>query len=281
MKAIALPLAALLTIAATAQDLPQPSPLGKVEQVVGLTNVSVTYSRPSAKGRTIFGELVPMDAVWRTGANKATLFTTDGTIMIDGQKLEKGEYSLFTIPHKETWEIIFNKNMELWGEDDRKEEEDVLRVKAPTAKCNDTETFTIEIADVKDDKASLVLRWANTEVRLPIEAPATEQGIANIQKALAEPDVKSGGYNGAARFALDRNVMTKEALEWATKSVAMEKKFYNVHTLARAQAANGMNKEATATAEESMKLAQEAKNEAYVKMNRELMEKTMSGQGGK
>lgn len=270
-------MAALLTISATAQDLPQASPLGKVEQVVGLTNISVTYSRPSAKGRKVFGELVPFDAVWRTGANKATLFTTDGTIMIDGQKLEKGEYSLFTVPHQEAWEIIFNKNTELWGEGDRKEEEDVLRVKAPSVKSNDTETFTVEFADVKDDKANLVLRWANTEVRLPMDAPATEQGIANIKKALSEPDVKSGGYNGAARFALDRNVMTKEALEWATKSVSMEKKYYNVHTLARAQAANGMNKEAVATAEESMKLAQEAKNEAYVKMNRDLMENTMKG----
>ena len=277
MKAIALSMAALLTISATAQDLPQASPLGKVEQVVGLTNISVTYSRPSAKGRKVFGELVPFDAVWRTGANKATLFTTDGTIMIDGQKLEKGEYSLFTVPHQEAWEIIFNKNTELWGEGDRKEEEDVLRVKAPSVKSNDTETFTVEFADVKDDKANLVLRWANTEVRLPMDAPATEQGIANIKKALSEPDVKSGGYNGAARFALDRNVMTKEALEWATKSVSMEKKYYNVHTLARPQAANGMNKEAVATAEESMKLAQEAKNEAYVKMNRDLMENTMKG----
>lgn len=277
MKAITLPLAALLTISLSAQDLPQPSPLGKVEQVVGLTNVTVTYSRPSAKGRVIFGELVPFDAVWRTGANKATLFTTDGTVVIGGEKLEAGNYSMFTVPHNEVWEVIFNKNTELWGEGDRKEEEDVLRVKAPSMKCNDTETFTIEFGDVKDDKANLVLRWANNELRVPMEAPATEQGIANIKEALSKPDVKFGGYNGAARFALDRNVMTKEALEWAEKSVSMEKKFYNTYTLARAQAANGMNKEAMATAEESMKLAQEEKNEAYVKMNRELMEKAMKG----
>lgn len=277
MKAFALPLAALLTIAATAQDLPQASPLGKVEQVVGLTNVSVTYSRPSVKGRKIFGELVPFDAVWRTGANKATLFTTDGTIVIDGQKLEAGKYSLFTVPHQEAWEVIFNKNTELWGEGDRKEEEDVLRVKAPSSKCNDTESFTIEIADVKDDKASLVLRWANTEVRVPMDAPSTEQGIANIKKALSGSNIEAGAYNGAARFALDRNVMTKEALEWATKGVSMDKKYYTVYTLARAQAANGMVKEATVTAGESMKMAQEAKNEAYVKMNRELIESAAKG----
>lgn len=277
MKSFALPLAALLTIAATAQDLPQASPLGKVEQVVGLTNVSVTYSRPSAKGRKIFGELVPFDAVWRTGANKATLFTTDGTLLIDGQKLEAGKYSMFTIPHPDSWEIIFNKNTELWGEGDRKEAEDVLRVKAQSGKCNETESFTIEFADLKEDKASLVLRWATTEVRLPLDAPATEQGILNIKKALSGADVKAGGYNGAARFALDRNVMTKEALEWSTKSVSMDKKYYTLYTLARAQAANGMFKEATVTAGESMKMAQEAKDEAYVKMNRELIERAATG----
>ena len=162
MKAIVLSLAALVSLAVQAQELPQPSPLGKVDQVVGLTNIHVEYSRPSAKGRTIFGELVPYGEVWRTGANKATLFTTDGTVLVAGEKVEAGNYSLFTIPYDGTWVIILNKNTELWGEGDRKEEEDVLTVKAEAMKCEDTETFTIEFADVKDDKANLVLRWANT-----------------------------------------------------------------------------------------------------------------------
>jgi hypothetical protein len=269
MKTLFLTIAALCTVALQAQDLPQPSPKGEVEQVVGLTNIEVEYSRPSAKGRTIFGELVPYGKVWRTGANKATKFETDGTVLFAGEKVAAGEYSLFTIPSEGAWVIILNKNTELWGEGDRKEEEDVLQVKVEAMKCEDTETFTIEFADVKDDKANLVLRWANTKVNVPLEADATEQGIANIKEALSKPDVKSGGYNGAARFSLDRNVMTKEALEWATKSVAMDKKYWNLHTLARAQAANGMTKEAIATANESMKLAQEAGAESYVKMNRD------------
>ncbi|MEZ4738923.1 MAG: DUF2911 domain-containing protein [Flavobacteriales bacterium] len=272
MKAIVLSMAALLSFAVQAQELPQPSPLGKVDQIVGLTNIHVEYSRPSAKGRMIFGELVPYGQVWRTGANKATLFTTDGTVLVAGEKVEAGKYSLFTIPQEGAWVIILNKNTELWGEGDRKEEEDVLKVKVEAMKCEDTETFTIEFANVKDDKADLVLRWANTKVKVPLEADATEQGITNIKEALAKPDVKAGGYNGAARFALDRNVMTKEALEWAQKSVKMDQKYWNTHTLARAQAANGMMKEAVNTANESMKLAQEAKAESYVKMNRERIE---------
>ena len=121
------------------------------------------------------------------------------------------------------------------------------------------------------------MRWEKTKLVIPIETDATEQGIANIKEALAKPDAKAGAFGGSARFALDRNVMTKEALEWATKSVEMDKKFWTLHTLARAQAANGMTKEAIATAEESMKLAQEAKNEAYVKMNRERIEEWMKG----
>ncbi len=277
MKALVLPLVALFSLAATAQDLPQPSPLGKVEQVVGLTNISVEYSRPSAKGRVIFGELVPMGQVWRTGANQATVITVGSPILFEGQELAAGKYSLFTEPGDGAWAIILNKNLELWGEQDRKEEEDVLRVKAQAGKCETTETFTIEFADVVDDKANLVLRWANTQVKISIEANATQQGIANIKEALDKPDVKFGGYNGSARFCLDRNVMTKEALEWAEKSVSMERKFWNLHTLARAQAANGKMKDAIATAEESMKLAQTEKNEAYVKMNREKIEEWAKG----
>ncbi|MCB0768996.1 MAG: DUF2911 domain-containing protein [Flavobacteriales bacterium] len=269
MKTLFLSFAALCSVALQAQELPQPSPKGKVGQVVGLTDIEVEYSRPSVKGRTIFGELVPYGKVWRTGANKATIFETDGPVIFAGEKVEAGAYSLFTIPNEGAWVIILNKNTELWGEGDRKEEEDVLQVKVESMKCESTETFTVEFADVKDDKANMVLRWANTMVNIPLEADATEQGIANIKEALAKPDVKAGGYNGAARFSLDRNVMTKEALEWATKSVSMDKKYWNLHTLARAQAANGLTKEAIATANESMKMAQEADAGSYVTMNRD------------
>lgn len=261
-------LAMLLTTASSfAQQLPMPSPPGKVEQTVGLTKVTIDYNRPSARERVVFGELVPFDAVWRTGANKCTTIEVDGPVSVEGKPLAAGKYSLFTIPGKTEWEIILNKNTELWGEGDRKEEEDVLRVKVPAAQCDPVETFTIGFDRVKDDQASVQLRWERTLVSFSIHADATERALANIREALAKPDADYRAYTSSARFCLDRGLQLEEALVWAQKSVDLDKRFWNLHNLALAQAANGRFKEAIATAEESKRMAQEAKYDAYVKMN--------------
>ena len=269
--------ALLVATAFHAQDLPQPSPKGKVQQVVGLTNVEVEYSRPSIKGRVIFGDLVPFDKLWRTGANLNTTIEFSAPVKFGDVDVKAGKYSLFTVPGKEVWVVHLNSNTELWGEDEFKAEENVATIKVKAEAADLTETLTIDIANVVNDRAELELRWEKTKVLIPIQADATEQALANIREAMAKGDMKAGGYGGSARFCLDRNVMTKEALTWAQKSVEMDKKFWHVHTLARAQAANGMTKEAIATANESMTMAQEAKNEAYVKMNRDLIESLSKG----
>jgi len=277
MKAIFFAAAAVCAVAVSAQELPQASPLGEVEQLVGLTKVEVEYSRPSAKGRVIFGDLVPYDKLWRTGANLNTTIEFSEPVKFGDVDVKPGKYSLFTVPGKETWVVHLNSNVELWGEDEFKAEQNVASVKVKPLTCEHTETLTIDLGNYQNDNADLEIRWEKTRVVIPIVTDATEKAIANIKEAMAKGDMKAGGYGGSARFCLDRNVMTKEALEWAEKCVSMDKKFWHMHTLARAQAANGMTKEAIATAEESMKMAQEAKNEAYVKMNRELIASAMKG----
>lgn len=273
MKNILLASLFLTASVAVAQDLPQPSPKGHVEQIVGLTKVSIDYSRPSAKGRKIFGDLVPFDKVWRTGANLCTIIETDGPVQIEGSTLPAGKYSLFTIPREGAWVVIFNKDTELWGEGDRKDSLDVLQVKVAAGKSGDfTETFTIGFDAVSDDKARIDLRWENTVVGISIYADASEKALANIKEALAKPDADFRAYASSARFCVDRKIMAPEALQWAKKSVSMDKKFWNVYTLALAQAQNGNYTDAIAAAEESMKLAQEAKYDAYVKMNKERIE---------
>jgi len=268
MNRFLLPVAAMaISFSAIAQDLPKASPLGEVEQVIGLTTVDIEYSRPSVRDRQIFGDLVPFDQVWRLGANKNTTIELSGPVEIEGQKLPKGKYSMFAIPHEGAWELIFNKNADLWSESDRKEEEDVLRVKVKSEPSEFTETLLISFDEVKDDKARLDIRWEKTRVSARIVADATEQAMENIKKAMAEKEVKAGTYASSARFAIDRGMMTKEALGWAQKAVDLDPKFYYLHTLALAQAANGQMKEAIATAEKSMAAAREAKSEAYVKMN--------------
>lgn len=268
MKRIFLPVAAAaLSFSAVAQDLPKASPAGEVEQVVGLTKVEVDYSRPSVHDRKIFGDLLPYGKLWRLGANANTTIELDGPVTVNGEKLEKGKYSMFAIPGADEWTVIFNKNTALWGEGDHKDAEDVLRVKVKPVASEFTETLNISFDDVNNDKARMDIRWEKTRVSLTIAADATEQAMANIKKAMDAGDMKAGGYASSARFLLDRNTMPKEALEWAQKAADMDPKFYILHTLALAQAANGLKKEAVATAEKSMAAAKEAGNDAYVKMN--------------
>lgn len=258
-----------------AQQLPQPSPKGEVEQLVGLTSVEVEYSRPSARGRKVFGDLVAYGSVWRTGANLNTIIEFEGPVVLEGQPVAAGKYSLFTIPNEGAWTVILNKNIELWGEGDRKPEEDVLQVKVPVAKCDFTETFTIGFADVKDDKAFLELRWENTLVRVKLEADATEQALANIKEAMAQPEIKPGTYHRCARYCVDKGVMLPEALEWAQKAASTDRKYWTLHTLALCQAANGKYKDAVATANQSMELAQKEGDKSYVKMNKERIDEWM------
>lgn len=260
-------------ILASAQKLPQPSPSAKVEQVIGLTTFKVEYSRPSARGRAIFGELVPYGKVWRTGANKCTTIEFDTPVSFDGQFVKPGKYSLFTIPEQEAWVVILNSNTELWGAGDRKEEEDVLKVKAKVRPAPDmVETFTIGFSLGKRDSGSLDLMWEKYWVQVPIEADCTKEALKNIDEALAKKDAGYGAYNSSARFCLDRGVRQREALGWAERSVSMEKKYWNLHTLALAQAANGLYKEAIGSATESMKLAEKEEDGGYVQLNREKIE---------
>lgn len=273
--------AAAIAVTATlsAQDLPQQSPKGEVEQIVGLTKIEVEYSRPSARGRKVFGELVPFDKVWRTGANMSTSIELDGAVMVEGQLLKPGKYSLLTIPGKETWQVIFNSNPELRGEGERKPEEDVLTVKVKALVVKEpVETFTIGFSNVKDDKANLDLSWENTRISIELFADATEQALANITKAMADGDkVNFGTYHSSARFLLDRKMKPEQALEWAEKSVKLESRFWNVYTLALAYEANGKTKEAIMQAETTRKLATEAKSDAYVRMAEEKIKELSRG----
>ena len=272
MKHSLLFLALFFSAVVSAQDLPQPSPPGEVHQVVGLTQVHVTYARPSVKGRKIFGDLVPFGKVWRTGANRCTIIAIDGDVQVQGSTLPAGKYSIFTTPGKEAWLVHFNRNIDLWGEEDRKPEEDVLVVKAAPVSSEFTETFTIGFGDLARDAATLDLRWENTRVALTISADATKQALMNIERALADPAADFRAYHSSARFMVDRGLDAAKALKYAQTSVDKEMKFWNMHTLALALAQNGQYTKAIETAEKSLSLAQAAQYDAYVSMNKQRIE---------
>ena len=174
MKYRQISLIALLTLCTFVGDTfgqnekPAPSPTATFSQKVGLTDVSIIYSRPSKKGRTIIGDLVPYGKVWRTGANATTKFTFSDDVKIGGKDLPAGTYSLFTIPGENEWTIIFNKDIK-GGAGSYKESEDALRVKTKSIKIAETvETFQINIEDNKPNSAIIELLWESTLVQIPL-----------------------------------------------------------------------------------------------------------------
>ena len=149
-------------------ETPQPSPLSTVSQKVGLADVTVTYSRPSMRGRAIMGELVPYDQLWRTGANQATNVSFSKEMSVAGQKVSAGEYALLTIPGKQEWTVILNKNTE-GGTADYQEKEDALRAQVPATVTDATyETFTIGLGDLTETGATMDIAWENTHVAIPL-----------------------------------------------------------------------------------------------------------------
>ncbi len=256
----------VFTLQSTAQDLnlPQPSPWAQVSQKFGMAKATITYSRPGVKGRKIFGNVVPYGEIWRTGANQCVLLQLEGNdIMINNVKINAGTYSLFTIPGENEWTIIINKNTELWGTGGYKQEEDVMRFTVKPSVNTMTESFTIDFANVKDKSTTVQLYWETTKVSFDITNDYINEGMKQIEEAIAAAENTMGLYNDAAEYYLDNNLDSKLALEWAKKSAAQKEKYWNLYTLARAYAANGMKKEAIETANKSLTLANEAKNTGF------------------
>lgn len=250
-----------------AQELPQPSPLAKVSQRVGLTDINLEYSRPSAKGRVIFGDLVPFGEVYRTGANASTKISFSTDVVFGGRMVPAGQYALYTIPGKTEWTIILHKNTTYWGVGDYKEEEDLLRLTVKTKVVPMTETFTIEFNNFRDEMADLTIRWEKTSMSVTINCNSVEQSKTNIISKLSEIENAYSVYNKAARYYVDSELDVKQALIWAKKSTSIEEKFWNVYTLSLAYAANGDYKNAIVSAEKSKALAMEVDYQQYVNMN--------------
>jgi tetratricopeptide (TPR) repeat protein len=261
------------TFFAFAQDLPQASPISKVEQRVGLTDITIKYSRPSVRGRKIWGDIVPYKAVWRAGANACTVISFSDNVSINSQTIPAGEYSFFLIPTEADWTVILNKNTKLWGSDGYKPEEDMIRFTVkPDMNNTFTETMLFAFDNIKIDAADVNLMWEKMKLTFRINVDTETKAIANIRKAVGEAENTYRTYNASATYLLDANKEPLQALDWAKKSVGMQEKFWNVYTLSRAYAANNMYKEAISAAEKSLKLSQEAKQEAYVKMNQKNIE---------
>ena len=267
--------AGLISGAASAQiEVPQPSPSTTIEQEVGLTNVTLKYSRPGMKGRTIFGDLVPYGEKWRTGANNNTTISFDTKVTIDGKDLEPGTYAIYTVPGENKWDVMFYKDSNNWGLPQPWDESKV----ALTATANvqempmAMETFTILIDELKSDSAALNFIWENTVAILPFEVPTSDRAMASIDRVMNGPT--AADYYSAATYFHDEKKDLDKAYEWIKKAVDMsgEGSFWIIRRKALIEADLGMKKEAIATAKRSLAAAEKAGNKDYVKMNKASLE---------
>jgi tetratricopeptide (TPR) repeat protein len=260
----------MLTADAQQLKVPAPSPTQTIDQSFALSNIKIEYSRPSVKGRTVFGDLVPYGKIWRTGANASTKITFGEDVKVEGNALPAGTYALYTIPNKDSWEIMFYKDLSLGGNvTEYTSENEALRIKAKPSSASKTETFTINIANMKPSSADIEILWDQTRTAFNVTSEIDTKIMKNIESSL-EKD--SRPYFQAASYYYENDKDLNKALEWTNKAIEQNPKgFWIVHLKAKIQMKMKDHKAAVESAQKSMALAKEAKNDDYVALNEKLI----------
>jgi tetratricopeptide (TPR) repeat protein len=251
--------------------LPQASPGATVIQTVGTTDFTITYSRPSLKGRTALGNqtpLAPFGQLWRTGANAATNFITTTDVLVQGQKLPAGSYSVFTIPNQGEWTLILNKNLTASAEEGipngYKKEEDALRVQIKSEKVTKPyETFSIGFSDLTDSTANLNIYWADTRATASLKVDVIANAQANVEKAVADKPEDAGVLQTAANWNLSKGYKLDQALAWVDKSIGLKENYTNVWIKAQILSKMGKVSEALPLAQKALALGEASNDPAF------------------
>ena len=254
--------------------IPDMSPKAVVKQVVGLTDVEIVYSRPSSRGRSVLGNLVPFGQLWRTGANDNTTISFGDDVVINGKTLKKGKYALYTIPNVQSWDIIFYTATDNWGTP-KEFDDSKVALKATVneeALTKAVETFTIGINNLTSNSATLDISWENSYVSLKFEVPTNKLAIASIDKTLAGPTAEQ--YYTAAQYYYQSNGDISKGRDYIDKAVEMSKTvpFYYLRLKSLIQAKQGDKKGAIETAKWSLTASEAAGNKEYVEMNKASIE---------
>ena len=263
----------MVGISITAQvKTPQASPSANIEQVVGLTTVEVNYSRPSAKGRTVYGELVPYGKYWRTGANENTTVTFSENVMFGTKELKKGKYALYTLPKADSWDVIFYSDTNNWGLPQEWDDKKIaLRVNVKPETLNKSvESFTISLNNLTNDSGNLEISWERTIVSVLFTVPTQEIAINSIEKTLAGPSYSD--YFAAAKYYYESDKDPNKALLWVNNAISSapsdnDVPFWYLRLKSLIQAKLGDKRGAIQTAKYSLEGAVKAGNKDYEKMN--------------
>lgn len=246
--------------------LPPASSSQTVTQSLGISTVTLTYSRPNLNGRKIFGGLEPYDEVWRTGANGVPTLTFDGAVTIAGTKVDAGTYGLLTIPGKDQWTVIFSKNSKQWGAYTYKQEEDLFRFEVKPERLDKLmETFTMSFSDVEPQGAKLNIAWENTKISFDLVVDQDAEIMASIDEAMKG---EKKPYFQAAQYYYKNDKDIQKALEWVNEAdKAPNPAPYIKYWKARIQLKAGDKQGAIATATQGVEIAKQQNNAEYVKLN--------------
>ncbi|MEB8345165.1 DUF2911 domain-containing protein [Flavobacteriaceae bacterium KMM 6898] len=271
-KLVLILLAVVATYSVQAQiETPAPSPAAKLWQTVGLTDVTLDYSRPSMRGRTIFGDLVPYDMLWRTGANARTKITFSNDVMVDGQTLKAGTYAIFTKPGASSWEVFFYTETEGGGTPAEWDETKIAAKTVATVHSMSmpVETFTMSIDDLTSNSAVLGILWEKAYVGVKFEVPTDAMVMKDIEKTMAGPD--AGDYYASAVYFYSEGKDIAKAKTWIDKAMTMTAKpaFWQLRQQSLIYAKAGDKKGAIEAAKKSLAGAEAAGNADYVKMNKD------------
>lgn len=263
-------LAIVASVTVEAQiNTPAPSPSAKLMQMVGLTEVTVDYSRPSMRGREVYGNLVPFDKLWRTGANSYTTISFDTPVTIGDSEVEAGTYSIFTKPGASNWEVFFYTDTDGGGTPSKWEEDKVVAHLTVAVDKMDmpVETFTITIDDVMSNGANIGIIWENTYVAIPFSVPTDATVMKSIDRALNGPTADD--YYAAAVYYSGEGKDINKAKEWMGKAMSMTEKpaFWQLRQQSLILAQAGDKKGAIEAAKKSLAGATTAGNNDYIKMN--------------
>lgn len=236
-------------------ELPAASLAAKVSQTVGLTEIEVEYSRPAARGRTIWGDLVPYDKIWRTGANRNTLIRFSGPVTIGDTELPAGEYSVHSIPGKVGWTFIINKKTTGFSSSNYDAKQDAVRIKVPAGKGPARERMLFLFTNTTNNSTYLDLEWASVKVSLPIKvgtdaavAKAIDREVGRLWAAPAQ----------AARYMVENGQDLDKALELAKRSLAVKSSWYGHMVHGMVEAARGNTKGAIKATEKSLTMGDES-----------------------
>ena len=255
-KALAIAALVLSALPAVAQlKLPRVSQHQTLTQTVGLTDITINYSRPGVKGREVWGALVPWAKVWRTGANEATTIKFTDDVTINGQKLPAGTYSLHTVPGRDEWIVIFNSVADQWGSYSYDEKKDALRVNAKPQKSDFHEWLTFDFPQIADDSATIAIKWENVSVPFTVGVDTRTKAMANVKAALAA--AKADDWQTRYRAASYANDIgdTAEANAWIEDALKVKPTMQAYYLKARMQAKAGDKAGARASAAQALKLA--------------------------